>query len=234
MRQDMDKVLIERPRYKGWSVKGYNKPGPLEDLPTKEKMRSVRTKDLNDFLSPLRRFLVGSVGRPWRDVESEVRRRLSPKSYMQKHVLDHFYSFVDTDSCRPEWNKGALFVDDEGILRRRQGYNERLTKPYRRVKKEPLKLNEGNVVEFKGVLYVTEKPVNFDGMYLYQVELVDSRGIFVLDKVADTILAKKIQKSLRKTVGKGRVPKFIDFKVSWWNLLAKKPISTEERKALNI
>lgn len=68
MREDMSRVIVERPRIiDGAERKG--RPRPLEDLPSHEGMRRPHRvagcwKMLNDNLSPLRRYLERQVGRP--------------------------------------------------------------------------------------------------------------------------------------------------------------------------
>lgn len=100
MRKDMFEIIIERPRY-GWrsgrkgryTMKRRTDP---EALPCKESMSfRGKTKELNENLAPLRRFLQRRVGRPWNAVWSELREFLSPKSAVQKHVFDHVLQYVE-------------------------------------------------------------------------------------------------------------------------------------------
>jgi hypothetical protein len=104
MRYDMSKVIVERPRLrfplKNGSAypRGHlkNKWAPnLEDAPRIESMGGIyATKWLNENLQPLVRFLRSRVGRLWDDVHSEISERISCKSAVQKHVLDHLRGFV--------------------------------------------------------------------------------------------------------------------------------------------
>src|SRR5262247_4117913 len=88
MRDDMSKVVIERPR-SGHSLPGYktrlrirhyDPEKDYEDLPKRvsgsrsKYVRAGETKYFSDFLSPLRRFLRTNVGRPWDKVYSEMRK----------------------------------------------------------------------------------------------------------------------------------------------------------------
>lgn len=100
MRKDMSKVIVERPRL-GRSFK--RKPGrtrPLEDdegepLRAREGKRKLeKTKNLNENLAPLRRFLEGQAGRPWDKVYAEIAENLRPSSTVQQHVRDHIEDFV--------------------------------------------------------------------------------------------------------------------------------------------
>src|SRR6266851_898136 len=98
MREDMSRVIVERPRLGG----GRHRKGravPLEELPSHEGMGRPYTlsgdcKSLNENLSPLRRYLERQVGRPWNKVYSEISRHLRADSTVQQHVRDHLRDFV--------------------------------------------------------------------------------------------------------------------------------------------
>ena len=103
MRDDMDKVIVERPRL-GRSgsnkAKGYWKrlqKGWPENLPRQEgiKRRSNGgTKFFNEHLGPLRRYLQSNVGRPWDKVFSEIRAHINVNSVVQAHILTHVFDYV--------------------------------------------------------------------------------------------------------------------------------------------
>jgi hypothetical protein len=109
MREDMAKVIVERPRhgsrYKK-AAKGYRKrqrrladDDPVsQDQPRREgmKRRGGATRELNEHLGPLRRFLQSRVGRPWSEVSAEIRARIDRSSAVQDHVLDHVKGYVVT------------------------------------------------------------------------------------------------------------------------------------------
>ena len=156
MREDMSRVIVERPRLggdrgrKGRSV-------ALDDLPKQEGMRrrhmlSGDGKMLNENLSPLRRYLERQVGRPWNKVYSEISRHLRADNTVQQHVRDHISDFV---AVRPRRRKIALlalavgyehydrlwfeplYVDPkDGLLKRTDRLPE--AKRLRRVQKVPL------------------------------------------------------------------------------------------------
>lgn len=73
MREDMAKVIVERPR-RGASgrLKGRLR-GNRQAQPIKQGMKFLLadTKSLNENLAPLRRYLARQVGRPWSKVYSE-------------------------------------------------------------------------------------------------------------------------------------------------------------------
>jgi len=100
VRRDMFEVIIERPRYDGGRVtrkrQGERTERAWGRAPSKLGMRRIsRSKELNENLAPLRRFLRGSVGKPWDKVRSEICAVISPSSTVQKHVLDHVRQFVE-------------------------------------------------------------------------------------------------------------------------------------------
>jgi len=99
----MAKVIVERPRH-GSRMRGYGKGYQRklqkiarEELPKREGMkrfRGSRVKFLNEHLSPLRRFLLGQVGRPWDKVFAEICAHISRDSAVQDHVRDHVFDYV--------------------------------------------------------------------------------------------------------------------------------------------
>jgi hypothetical protein len=133
MREDMSRVIVERPRIID-SVGRKGRSRPLEDLPKQEGMRRSQRerggyKTLNENLAPLRRFLERQVGRPWDKVYSEIAERLRVDSTVQQHVRDHLRDFVATRPRRgicAWYTRGGgslwhqpLYVDPrDGILKR--------------------------------------------------------------------------------------------------------------------
>ena len=119
MRDDMDKLLAERPRI------GHNDPNldvqrgrayttrhredleALDDLPKRDSMKRFDWgwgKEFNENLNPLRRFLKSNVGRKWDDVYSELREHIDPKSTIQNHIMQHLWHYVERD----------IVLDEEG------------------------------------------------------------------------------------------------------------------------
>jgi hypothetical protein len=133
MREDMAKVIVERPRIiDSFSPKG--RVRPLDEFPKQLGMRrSQRERDgyktLNENLAPLRRFLERQVGRPWDKVYSEIAARLRVDNTVQQHVRDHLEDFVAIKprrgisswyrkDDRALWHQ-PLYVDPrDGILKR--------------------------------------------------------------------------------------------------------------------
>ena len=105
MRADMAKVIVERSRRKGWAwnkpkgyqrrLRRYGEDGP----PSREGIKACwqsHTKDLNEHLGPLRRYLDKQVGRPWDKVFSEICAHINRSSAVQDHVRDHVEDYVTT------------------------------------------------------------------------------------------------------------------------------------------
>jgi hypothetical protein len=103
MRADMARVIVERPRLKGhaWNkpkgyqrrLQRYGEDGP----PAREGIRDRwqgGTKELNEHLGPLRRYLDSQVGRPWDLVFSEICAHINRNSAVQDHVRDHVEDYV--------------------------------------------------------------------------------------------------------------------------------------------
>ena len=98
MREDMARVIVERPRRPAWGDRKGRRQDP-EDLPAHEGMRrgcALRgeRKELNENLAPLRRYLATQVGRPWDKVYAEIAARLRVTSTVQQHVRDHLRDYV--------------------------------------------------------------------------------------------------------------------------------------------
>ncbi len=133
MREDMSRLIVERPR-KGGNFGRKGRAVALENLPTKVGMRRFHVetgsyKYLNENLAPLRRYLERQVGRPWNKVFSEIAAHIRVDSTVQQHVRQHLQDFVAINP-RHEINKGwyryldrpwrqPLYVDpDDGLLKR--------------------------------------------------------------------------------------------------------------------
>ncbi|MGQ0531270.1 MAG: hypothetical protein ACT4OF_01090 [Caulobacteraceae bacterium] len=102
----MSKVIVARPR-SGRAAAGL-RPGrtraladddgePIRAKGAREpKTRARKTKQLNETLNPLKRYLASNVGRPWNKVYSEISEHLKATSTVQQHVRDHLDDFVAT------------------------------------------------------------------------------------------------------------------------------------------
>jgi hypothetical protein len=114
MRADMARVIVERPRWGHADAypraKLAPEPRDLESAPMHESMgRGYSTKELNENLQPLERYVARQVGRPWRLVHAEIARHLSVRSAVQQHVLGHLREIVVESVW---WEGGEVFYVD--------------------------------------------------------------------------------------------------------------------------
>lgn len=100
MREDMFKVIVERPR---WGSRHAPKAKLRHDkVPDRKRATGKRqaleqngyTKCLNENLAPLKRYLMKQVGRPWDKVYSEISAHLDTGSTVKQHVRDHLSDFI--------------------------------------------------------------------------------------------------------------------------------------------
>lgn len=109
MRPDMDKLICERQRIgsRSLSMKTGKRLDPHVDydddydsgpqfLPNgRRRMYGWESKELNENLSPLYRYLDASAGRPWDEVYSEIRANIDTRSAIGLHVMQHLYQHVE-------------------------------------------------------------------------------------------------------------------------------------------
>lgn len=109
MRPDMDKLICERQRRgsRMLSLKTGARLNPNVDydddydtgpvfLPNgRRRMYGWNSKELNENLNPLFRYLDASAGRPWDEVYSEIRANIDTRSAIGLHVMQHLYQHVE-------------------------------------------------------------------------------------------------------------------------------------------
>jgi hypothetical protein len=142
MRDDMYKVIVERPRRaKGNAVRAARLRND-QDGPMHLGMRAgYGQPQLNENLSPLRRYLRAQVGRPWDRVYGEISKEIDRRNTVQQHIYQHLDDFiaikverrgdrlVDLRRSRRFWLDGStihqeLYVDpDTGLVRRNKTYH---------------------------------------------------------------------------------------------------------------
>ena len=102
MRDDMFKVIVERPRrVNSNAYKGDGRPfRNREELAgvLGMKMGYNDSKGLNENLAPLKRFLEKQVNRPWDKVYAEIRAVIDARSTVKQHILQHLNDFVETQT----------------------------------------------------------------------------------------------------------------------------------------
>ena len=109
MRPDMSKILVERERIgvKGAALKRRRNRRianrDLENAPTKVSMGRHRqygweAKQLNENLSPLKRFIESRVDQHWDKVYSEIRAHVRFENTVQQHILQHLWQYVERNA----------------------------------------------------------------------------------------------------------------------------------------
>src|SRR5580692_11623677 len=98
MREDMYKVIVERPRR---GKEGDTFAARLRndfDGPTRLGMRAgYGYRSLNENLAPLRRYLHAQIGRPWNKVFSEICAVIDRRNTVQQHIHQHIRDFIAID-----------------------------------------------------------------------------------------------------------------------------------------
>lgn len=121
MRQDMAKVIVERPRQGGShkyrdrrsvlkeQVRYIERTGDLESDRLESgtesfsywasRMLGYDRKELNENLQPLKRFMLSRVGRVWDEVFSEICEVMDVRSACQYHIWQHAKDYVEENTC---------------------------------------------------------------------------------------------------------------------------------------
>jgi len=98
MREDMYKVIVERPRR---GKEGYATAARLRedfDGPMRLGMRAAYGyRSLNENLAPLRWYLHAQIGRPWNKVFSEIYAGIDRRNTVQQHIHQHIRDFIAID-----------------------------------------------------------------------------------------------------------------------------------------
>lgn len=126
MREDMYKVIVERPR-RGKDGDANAKrlrndqAGPMR-LGTRA---GYGYRSLNENLAPLRRYLHAQVGRPWNKVFGEICAGIDRRNTVQQHIHQHIADFV---AINVEVHDGQLvdLADRWKFLRTRSGLSQEL------------------------------------------------------------------------------------------------------------
>ena len=167
MREDMDKLLVTRPRlghkYKNLEIKAARSNKNFEDLPKKSSMKpkhkNGERKAFNEYLNPLKRFLQSRCNKKWDKVYSEICNKMSKDSTVKAHIFMHLEDYIE---IKPYYINGiphhmsyqgyvpiysnyygpCFYVDKEGFLR---------SAPHK--KKEEPKKNQ-NLFEKDGRTYI--------------------------------------------------------------------------------
>lgn len=129
MRPDMSKVIVERPRpgsrsrtegsfrqalkgaandaILGKDLEGLNDLGRFLGMTRLHKDR----RSFNEYLQPLRRYILAQIGRRWDDVYSEICEHLNRKSTVHDHIFTHLFSYVERNTYLGD--DGLVYVNAE-------------------------------------------------------------------------------------------------------------------------
>jgi len=109
MREDMDKVIVERPR-RGGGVQGDGRAfrnSRERGSHLGMKRGYDHPKWLNENLAPLKRWLHKQVHRPWDKVYAELCSGIDRRSTVQAHIFQHIDDFVVRQA---EFHEGEVWV----------------------------------------------------------------------------------------------------------------------------
>jgi len=189
MREDMYKVIVERPRRGGGFRSERPAPVDLEESPRQEglKRRHRSTKWLNENLRPLERFLGSQVGRPWNKVYAEICAVIDRRNTVQQHIHQHLDDFVARSvividgvphrqhswgGLRPiaEASGPGFYVDPRtGLLRVNEG-RIRARLAHRKRRQRDAALRNGGVREDLRVIDAQWQLHRIDGLW-YRIEV---------------------------------------------------------------
>lgn len=127
MREDMFKVIVERPRrYKGGETQAARWRDDI-DGPQRLGIRAgYGYRALNENLSPLRRYLRAQVGRPWNKVYSEIAENIDRRNTVQQHIYQHIDDFI---AIHVERREDGSLVDLHQRYKRSELYQELYVDP---------------------------------------------------------------------------------------------------------
>ena len=98
MREDMYKVIVERPRRGKDGDAAAARLRNDFDGPMRLGMRAgYGYRSLNENLAPLRRYLRAQLGRPWNKVFSEICAGIDRRNTVQQHIHQHIRDFIAID-----------------------------------------------------------------------------------------------------------------------------------------
>jgi hypothetical protein len=98
MREDMYKVIVERPRrWKGGDAAAARLRNDFDGPVRLGTRAGYGYRGLNENLAPLRRYLRAQIGRPWNKVFSEICANIDRRNTVQQHIHQHIRDFIAID-----------------------------------------------------------------------------------------------------------------------------------------
>lgn len=226
MRDDMFKVIVERPRH---GVRAAPRiKARLDPAPGRSKVGMKRAaleqvgwrKELNENLSPLRRYLWKQRNRPWSKVYSEICAKIDARHTVKQHVRDHLEDLIVTRVSRGRdgtllgqgrWDRPwplhdcrqALYVDPcDGIIKETARLRRKLGLPAeRRWRREPAPQDEDVVV-----VNEMEELRRIGGIW-YALRFMQDRGAPAKARIFDLLERKPVWPGERHAVAKLQLSK---------------------------
>ncbi len=246
MREDMFKVIVERPRW--GSRHGVRSKLRYDKVPGRKKTTGRRmvlenegwTKCLNENLAPLKRYLHKQVGRPWNKVYSEISEHLDTSSTVKQHVRDHLTDFILIDvtvardgsfMASNHWGRpmapdhwwAKLYVDPkDGLIKRTDKLCRKLgLRHYRdKLRDDRKRRVQGERVHNLRALTDTRFLVKLKGCWFQ----VDTDHV-PTDRFARELQGRELYERLR--LGP-------DLEAPTWRIIAKHQLSKKELKGQNL
>lgn len=220
MREDFDKVLVERPRmghknkYRHVRNKKINKR-QLEVI-SHEGMRTPHVRNwggkrLNENLSPLKHYLYSKVGQRWDDVYSDIRKMMGKNPNAVKgHILQHIFQYVEKNTYEKEgkryrntgysWRSNPyelpnedLYIDDDGYLRK---YKRKVVKQLTRKQQQEVERMKTERLLHDGTL---ARKIN--GIwFVIEFAPIESRHIHIFKYDTVDYLTKQTVSKVKETV----------------------------------
>src|SRR5579859_2080543 len=98
MREDMYKVIVERPRRgKDGNAAAARLRNDFNGPARLRARAGYGYRSLNENLSPLRRYPRAQIGRPWDKVFSEICANIDRRNTVQQHIHQHIRDFIAID-----------------------------------------------------------------------------------------------------------------------------------------
>lgn len=221
MREDMNKVIVERPRRAKYGDDRAARRRDDFEGPAFLGMRAgYGYRGLNENLAPLRRYLRAQVGRPWNKVFGEICAGIDGRNTVQQHIRQHIDDFIATKvelrdgelvDLQDRWRaygmtsglRQELYVDPRtGLVRINKCFHA-----WRRDQVENAKRTQAEIEARRRTLSHDEQLHRLDGIW-YHVTIGDlpaerTREVAVKGRrVTRTIREKRFDAILRREVSR--------------------------------
>jgi len=220
MREDMYRVIVERPRY---LKEGDATAARLRndfDGPSRLGTRAgYGYRRLNENLTPLRRYLHAQTGRPWNKVFSEICASIDRRNTVQQHVHEHIRGFIAIDVGvrdgrlidlenrlgRDSEISQELYVDPRmGLIRSnkdyrswRHGFAERCRREQAEIEKRRRKVDERVfLLLLDNAWFRVDVDVLPKGHWVEKVVNGKTRGHLVAEPRYDVVLRRSISQAM--------------------------------------